>query len=61
MRLHRAVLVVVVCLSLAVSSRAVEIQVEGPQDSLAQPPQDLTMNHCTLSGAAMVTDASNSS
>src|SRR2546423_6126543 len=26
----------------------VKIRVEGPQDSLAQPPQDLNMNHCTL-------------
>ena len=37
-----------VLLALALPLGAATINVEGPQDSLAQPPQDLTMNHCTL-------------
>jgi hypothetical protein len=37
-----------VLLSLALPLDAAIINVEGPQDSLAQPPQDFSMNHCTL-------------
>ena len=33
---------------ITLSARATTIHVEGPQDSLAQPPQDFTMNHCTF-------------
>jgi hypothetical protein len=40
--------IALVAFSLGPSARAVEIQVEGLQDSIAQPPQDFSMNHCTL-------------
>src|SRR5690242_13692687 len=43
-RLPLVVLVVLVAIPL----HATTIHVEGPQDSLAQPPQDFTMNHCTF-------------
>jgi VCBS repeat-containing protein len=35
-------------LLLVFPAYATTIHVEGPQDSLAQPPQDFTMNHCTF-------------
>src|SRR5207237_1073191 len=38
----------VLSFAVAGSAHAAVINVEGPQDSLAQPPQDFTMNHCTL-------------
>src|SRR4051794_1371481 len=37
-----------VLLALALPLHASIINVEGPQDSLAQPPQDFSMNHCTF-------------
>src|SRR4051812_30846866 len=37
-----------VLLALALPLHASVINVEGPQDSLAQPPQDFSMNHCTF-------------
>src|SRR5689334_2124989 len=33
---------------LSLPAGAAVITVEGPQDSLAQPPQDFTENHCTI-------------
>jgi Bacterial Ig domain/Right handed beta helix region len=37
-----------VLLALTLPLQATVITVEGPQDSLAQPPQDFTENHCTI-------------
>ena len=39
---------VLVAFGFSSSAFAVEIQVEGLQDSIAQPPEDFSMNHCTL-------------
>ncbi len=41
-------LLVFVFIALAPAARAVEMQVEGLQDSLLGPPQDFNINHCTL-------------
>ena len=44
-----AVVTFAACLAAhAPAARAVEIQVEGPQDSLLGPPEDFNINHCTL-------------
>ena len=47
-RLFAALTFAACTLALAPAARAVEIQVEGPQDSLLGPPQDFNINHCTL-------------
>lgn len=48
-RVVRASLVAsIALLAVMLPLHAATINVEGPQDSLAQPPQDFTMNHCTL-------------
>ena len=46
--MRRSALLFVLSFAVVVSAHASVITVEGPQDSLAQPPQDFTMNHCTL-------------
>lgn len=46
--MRRFSLICIALIAISTSARAVTIHVEGPQDSLAQPPQDFTMNHCTF-------------
>lgn len=46
--MRRFALVSIAVLAITASARAATIHVEGPQDSLAQPPQDFNMNHCTF-------------
>jgi|GEM_PF-2452210 len=46
--MRRSSLVFLAVIAITLSARATTIHVEGPQDSLAQPPQDFTMNHCTF-------------
>jgi hypothetical protein len=53
MRFRRALVVLLVSACLAVASQAAILQVEGPQDSLLGPPEDFTVNHCTLRKAVM--------
>src|ERR1051325_4426426 len=46
--MRRLALIVIALIGITVPAGATVIHVEGPQDSLAQPPQDFTMNHCTF-------------
>src|ERR1051326_7836203 len=48
MRLLRSIPSALVCLLLAFAAHANIIEVEGPQDSLLGPPEDFSINHCTL-------------
>src|ERR1051325_5315086 len=48
MRLLRSIPSALVCLLLAFAAHANIIEVEGPQDRLLGPPEDFTVNHCTL-------------
>jgi len=48
MRKSFSLLLPLLCLFFAFAAHANTIEVEGPQDSLLGPPEDFTVNHCTL-------------
>lgn len=50
MRRQRLTLAILAAILVTTSARATELQVEGPQDSLAGAP---TINHCTLRKAVI--------